>query len=517
MENSALAIGTMKTSCQLVAWPEAVAPMQARMERALGGAFRERLGKSLEPVLEGQGGVIRIRHLTLDLTVSGEWDEQALAALIASKIATTVAGLLESSPSSVRIWPDHDAYMASFVDYKLGLVHEPEWAFPEFEPLRLLSAEQAAAEVLKSRPSVLSALAANGSRAGNPRRVAARLGSASAAAIVTAWLATAAFADRSLPADMMGDWLAGAARLSNAVAEPDVYRQIIALMLELSLQQGKPDRTFLVIFAVTLVAVTKLSGDSVFQAKRTGPLSVCIASLPASAIFLPEAITAFLKRLAGQSMGSQLLDRIEEAVLKAKSPSQTSLAKLSPTNKAGKPAIRIVFSPFAGFALLLPDIVRLAMFRQLGQSGLRETVMSMGGAQMRERLEADEFLLALFAPDEEGERPVYPPVPAAALATLAPESRQLLTGLDGAEGWGNVLIASFASRLPGLRASSRGYLMRQFLNIGGTAEISKDSLVVKLEGPPLAVVLTMAGLSGDQMPLPFFGNRLLVLKLGGGR
>lgn len=517
MENSALAIGTMKTSCQVVAWPQAVAPMQARMERALGGAFRERLGKSLEPVLEGHDGVIRIRDLKLDLSVSGEWDEQTLAALIATKLAGALASLLDSSPSSVRIWPDHDAYMASFIEYKLGLAHEPDWAFPEFEPLRLLSAEQAAAEVLKSRPSVLLSLAANGSRVGNVPRLAMRLGSASAAAIVSSWLTTAASAMQSHPTDRMGDWLGEAARTAEAMNEPDVFRQIMALALELSLLQGKPDPMSVVLIATALVAVSRLSGDSVFQAKRTGLLSVTIATLPVSAIFLPEAITVYLKRLAGQSMGSQLLDRIEEAVLQAKSPSQAGPAKLALANKAGKPAIRSFFSPFAGFALLLPDVVRLAMFRHLGQSGLRETVLSIVDADMRRRLEADDFLLALFARDEADEEPAFPPVPAAALATLAPESRHLVTGREGAEGWGDLLIASFASRLPGLRASSRGYLMRQFLNISGTADMSKDTLLVTLEGPPLAVVLKMAGLSGDQMPLPFFGDRMLVLKLGGGR
>lgn len=517
MENSVLAIGTMKTSCKVVAWPQAIAPLQARMQRAFGDAFRERLGKSLEPVLEGHDGVIRIRNLKLDLSVSGEWDEQTLAALIATKLSGALASLLDSSPSSVRIWPDHDAYMASFIEYKLGLAHEPEWAFPEFEALRLLSAEQAAAEILKSRPSVLSALAANGSRVGNSRRVAARLGSASAAAIVSTWLTTANASARSFPVDTMGDWLAAAARTAEAVNEPDVFKQIMALALDLCLQQGKPDQISVVLIAAALVAVSRLSGDSVFQAKRTGLLSATIANLPVSAIFLPEAMTYFLKRLAGQSMGSQLLDRIEEAVLQAKSRSQAGPAKLALANKAGKPAIRSIFSPFAGFALLLTDVIRLAMFRHLGQSGLRKAVMSIGGAEMRDRLETDDFLLALFAPDEAGDEPACPPIPAAALATLAPESRHLIMGRDGAEGWGDVLLASFASRLPGLRASSRGYLMRQFLNISGNADISKDTLLVTLDGPPLAVVLNMAGLSGDQMPLPFFGNRLFVLKLGGGR
>ena len=97
------------------------------------------------------------------------------------------------------------------------------------------------------------------------------------------------------------------------------------------------------------------------------------------------------------------------------------------------------------------------------------------------------------------------------------ESRQLLTGREGADGWGDLLIASFASRLPGLRASSRDYLIRQFLAVPGQADINDDAIVVTLDGPALAIVLKMAGLSGDQMPIPFFGNRLLVLKLGGGR
>ena len=146
---------------------------------------------------------------------------------------------------------------------------------------------------------------------------------------------------------------------------------------------------------------------------------------------------------------------------------------------------------------------------------MREALLSIPDGAFGERVETDPLITALFPDDEDAGEPNYPPIPEIGIARLAPESRGLIMGRQGADGWGDYLLASFASRLPGLRASSRGYLLRQFLHVQGRAEITDDMISVTLDGPPLSIILKMAGLSGDQMRVPHLNNRLLVLNIGG--
>lgn len=517
MENHALAIGTMKTACKIMAYPQAVPPLRVRMERAVEGPFPALLAKSLDAVLEGREGVIRIRNIALNVNHSGEWDETALARLIASKLASALANLLDSSPEAVRIWPDHDAYMASFVEYKLGLAHEPDWAFPEFAPLRHLSPEQAAAEVLKSRPSVFAALAANGRRVGNPHRVASRLGTATTADIVSAWVQMPNVLAQVVASSFDDAELANLILTNGAISEPDMHRRILILIAEEIASTGNTNLPKLVAMSVAVVALAALMTDKAIGAMHSGALSSAIAGFPATAESLPDAVAAFLKRIAADAAGAAFLARLERTVSEIAVPNAAGRTGKAAKAKTKGQARQTLYSNFAGFALLIPDIVRLGMHRHLGQNGLRKTILGIAEPEMRQRLEMDWLLLALFPEDDTGSHTAFPPVPLAASASIAPESRSLLTDREGADGWGDLLLGAFASRLPGLRASSRGYLIRQFLAVPGRADISDEAIVVTLDGPALAVVLKMAGLSGDQMQIPFSGNRLLVLKLGDSR
>lgn len=475
------------------------------------------LAKAAAPVLEGREGVIRIRSLKLDLAHHGEWDEKTLASLIAAKLFAALAVLLDGPADSIRFWPDHDSYMASFIEHKLGFYHEPDWAFPEFSPLRLLAPEHAAAEVLKARPSVLPVLAANGQRVGNALRVATRLSAATAEDIVQTWMRMPDVPAELLPMDPADPGLPTLLRMLEGTRSADIHQQILILILEMALQPQKRAMPQLITTAIILAAIATLIADKAFSTVHGRPPSATIAELPAGALPLPAAVTALLKKVTADQSAQIIVDRLFELV-----SGQTERSPASASRKKGKLAtgpvrLQTIHSPFAGFALLLPGIVRHGMHRHLSKSSLRQVVLAIADAQMRERLENDELLATLFADVDDRTEPEFPPVSGTMIAMLAPESRHLVSGREGADGWADLLLAGFASRLPGLRASSRSYLLRQFLAIDGKAEIAKDAIVVTLDGPPLAIVLKMAGLSGEQMPIPFFGNRLLVLKLGGDR
>lgn len=515
MENHELAIGTMKTACRVAAYPQAVAPLRARLDRSVEGPLPALLAKAAEPVLHGRDGVVRIRYLRLDLAHHGDWDERTLATLIASKLATTLAGLLDSREDWVRVWPDHNAYMASFIEHKLGLAHEPDWAFPEFAPLRLLSPEQAAAEVLKSRPEVLAVLASNGQRVGNKHRLAARFGASTAAEIVNAWMRMPEVVAEPVVANLAAYGLPETLRILSGFQSADIHQKILMLVSTLALQTDKRRIPKLITTAVILAAVAALQTDKAFSTIHGQAPSAAINELGAGDLPMPTAVADFLIRVTSKHGATAILDQLFEQISAEISPGpEGKFARKAETSKA---TLQTLHSPFAGFALMLPDIVRHGMHRHLSKVNLRETVLSIAEPEMRVRLEQDELLLTLFPYDETETETPFPPVPETKIMLLGNESRHLMTGREGADGWADLLLASFASRLPGLRASSRGYLIRQFLSVQGQADITKETIVVTLDGPALAIVLKMAGFSGDQMPIPFFGNRLLILKLGGSR
>ena len=517
MENHELAIGIMKTACSVAAYPQAVAPLRTRLERSVVGPFPAQLAKAAEPVLHGRNGVVRIRNLKLDLAHHGEWDERTLAALIASRLAATLANLIDTASDSVRSWPDHNAYMASFIEHKLGLAQEPDWAFPEFVPLRLLSPEQAAAEMLKSRPNVFAVLAANGSRVGNACRVAARLGAVTAADIVNAWMGLPGVAAEPFATDFADPGLPIPLQVLAGTRSADIYQQILMLVSELVIRQDKRDMLRLIKTAVIMAAITKLQADKPFMALHGLTPLAAVTEQAAAELPLPNAIARFLKQAVAENDAPEILDRLFDQVSGdvISGPAKKHAGKRRA--QAGKATLQTIHSPFAGIILLLPDIIRLGMRRHLSRNALRDSVLAIADPEMQPRFGQDELFQTIFPEEEIGTESPVPPVPDALIAVLAPESRQLVTGREGADGWADLLLASFASRLPGLRASSRGYLIRQFLAVPGKADITGEAIVVTLDGPPLAIVLKMAGLSGDQLPIPFFGNRLLFIKLGGSR
>src|SRR5690606_11878064 len=76
-----------------------------------------------------------------------------------------------------------------------------------------------------------------------------------------------------------------------------------------------------------------------------------------------------------------------------------------------------------------------------------------------------------------------------------------------------LVVRHFARGLRGFAASSPGYLAAQFLDVPGRVERSDETLEVSLSRAPLGVVLRMAGYDGDRGPIPWLGNRRLVLHL----
>ncbi len=515
MDDASLGIGILKTVCNVVAYPEGAAALRATVDRALGGPFPKSLAAAAGPVLDTLDGVIRVKKIRLDLAHSGPWDESLLASLFASRLAAALRQAVEGRSADVRRWDDPVAYMASYVEMQLGLAHEPAWAFPDFQALTLLSPVQASVEIVRARPAVLLALARNGQRTGSAYRFVEKLDRENAALLVAGLLA-------GLTVDIARNTLFFSAEFSRPMVEAlasTPERDLNTLILKMASQptpaMNSQDMPLILATAALVAAAVRVASASDERYGR--PLSV--ADLAAGGLareVLPAHLSAFVSAMSSAPQARSLVERIIQLLERA--PFATT--KANPGARQTKPfAAKVlhISTPFAGVSLLLPDVVRLALSRHLSVNCLRLAILSVLDADTRLRAERDDLLGFLFPVDANETGTVFPSVPEIAIARVAPESRGLVSGRQGAEGWGDLLLASFASRLPGLRASSRSYLQRQFLAVSGIAEITEKSITVTLDGPPLSIVLKMAGLAGDQMQVPHLNNRLLVLKVGGVR
>lgn len=516
MENHALGIGLLKTDCSVLAYPQAVAALRSTMDRALEGPFSDMLASAAEPVLAGHDGVIRIRHISLDLAHSGPFDESSLADMLASRLAAALRKALESRSPDVRSWPDHVAYMAGYVEMRLGFAHESGWAFPDFEALRLLSPMQAALEIVKARPPVLIALAINGQRTGCALRFVDRLDTASSRHLAVHLLdkARAGFGDSSIAAPShFADVILEILRRTTVVGAD---KAILLLICEAGLSADLLETTLLILILTAALAFAFVQIAAEFEQRhgRVPTFAELVSATDISSEILPPHLAAFTNRMAGRTSARLIAEKLHG--LLSDEPVQPHLSGRRDKRPAGKGKAKVLSlsSPLAGLSLLLPDAVRLSLHRHLGVNGLRQALLSVPDADTAARAQSDPLIDFLYPDMRDADDPAFPPVSEAAIVRLAPETRGLIVGRQGAAGWGDLLLASFASRLPGLRASSRAYLQRQFFLVSGRAEITDAAIIVTLDGPPLSIILKMAGLSGDQMPVPHLDNRRLILNMG---
>ncbi len=505
-----LAISRLEAEARVIGGAADPAPMERRLGAALSGGLPAALGAAVAPLLPESDAVLRIRRMRLAFALADGFDETELARIMAAEIAAGLREALAAPGPDARRWEDAAAYMAAYVEHRLGLAPQPDWAFPDFAPLRYLAGPDAAAELLSRRPALLPVLAASGRASGAPARIAERIGEAAALRLAVSWAARRDFPEppsglsagvaaacspgglAALSGAAPGRALLSLALSGSDAAEPEAalsaLLEIAALELWLALH---PEAETAALAASDAMARLRAGG--------TGRLAAASA--------LGAALAPKLEAAAGTPAGRARLSRRLEARRDmgggASGPQKAALR--SPVQAAARHAVWR--SERAGHALLLPGLIRLGGALTQGQA--RDALAGL----LPDGAGDDPGLLALLPPpDPPGPTPELP-VPDPGL--LAEEARGLADGLAGSALWSAVLLAALASSLPGLRASSRGYLQRQFLDQPGRIESTPETLAVTLDGPPLGIVLRMGGLCGPQGRLRQHGNRQLILDPGG--
>jgi hypothetical protein len=504
MGDHVLGIATLRTDVAVLARPQDAAPLRGRLDRVVSQRLPLLLAELAGPVLDGHDGVLRLRRLAVSIDHAGPFDEAVLTRLLATRLAAALRAALAAGPrADLRYWPDHGSYLVSYVETRLGIEPGPDWPFADLAPLALLSPAEATVALVRARPELLTALARAGARAGAPARLLTRLDDGECAALLDA----AAPAAGPPSAEDLTRLVAADVADATATGPASPARRALALLLHTAVRTP-PGTTPPVqaAMAVTALRETVSSRPGLRPADLAGDPVAGVVDLAADPA-LPAPFRAAL-RAALAAPGPR-------AALTGPTALASSSGSTAPRRKGSAVRPGVAASPVAGVALLLPGIARYGLHRALTAAQLRAAVISTLDEDAHPAAATDPVLAALLPADPQAEPGVPPAVPAAALAGLPPEVGGLLTGRAGPEGWGDLLLAGFAARLPALGAGSRGYLQRQFLHVPGRLELTEEVVTVTLEGPPLAVVLAMAGFDGAQAPLPHLGDRLLVLALTG--
>lgn len=521
MENHRLTIGTLSAHCAAVVDAAAAQQLGAKLDRGVRSALPAALSKAVESVFDGAGGVIRLRTLRLELPFDGPFEEGALAKFLASRIAAAIRGAFGRAGAGLRHWPSHAAYLASYIEMRLGIAPAPDWAFPDLRVFEHLPAPRAAAEIIRSHPEVLAALARSDIAASQGAGVLASFDDASCVALLSALIERPAQAasQEALSAALRAlAEVVGPGDTSKILAAP--FRQALGLAMRVLAQDVSaiPIQRLVAACAATVGAVIALSkprptplGD---KAKpRAGPSSESRSDIPkplASAMEqVMQDITArpLMERMAARLVpmpaASPRIQRDDRVAARA----QAARAQAGPAD---------LISPLAGLGLLLPSVVALRIDRVLSPTALAQVIWQTLEPEETEAASRDPAIAALFPvdPREIDLDVAQPAVPATLAARLHADARPLFDAALPARRWSALILAEFAGRLPGLRKSSRLYLQMQFLLRPGRIAITDKTATVDLRHLPLAIVLRMAGLSGGQMPVPHLGGRLLTLDLG---
>jgi hypothetical protein len=510
MADHRLSIGTLQTHARVFVSGSADA-LQGPLDRHLSEVLPRLVAAAAEPVLNRHDGVVRIRSLEVRLDYTGRLEPEQLARMLAERIAAELTTALSRGTPGTESWPDRAGYLADYVRWRLGIRVGPAWPFAEFLALEVLSPAESVVEILRSAPGVLAVLARPGSAgtAGGPAGAwLTRLDEASCAALLTAVLPP------GLPGALSGldDLLVSRAALDDAGLRSGAER--FALQLVLATASRRPE-SFPADGVPALVATAAVVAGLAWLLERRSRLG----RPPLEA---PEVRPGLLRDagdLSGALRGPLHAALDHPGMCRELAVNLSRVAghrtQQAPTAAKPDPADRTLASPHAGLVLLVPGLVRHRLDRILTAEQRRSVVLKLLSPDRREAAARDPLLAVLFPADPRRSPPPLPPVPAALLASIHPEARGPLAADTTGRDWEAWLLADFAGRLTGLRRSSRSYLVGQFLDTPGWLRSDRSGVKVTLDGPPLAVVLALAGLNGHQGRVPHWDDRSLEIVLTG--
>jgi hypothetical protein len=497
-----MVLGQVSTQARLFGRAVDRLAVERRLDEVARGALPGALGAALGRELGGHEGVVRIDTIDVAFAIDRRaLDGGELAARWAARLGTAIAGRLRRADGAgVARFASYGHFVAAYLEHRFAVALHPRFAFADFAALEHLTPADAAIELLGARPAYLAELARQGRRHGRPAWLAERLDDARVEALLERIFASmqptapGAAAFRTLMADAPAAWrLHAPARAALALA-------LSRLAVADSTDGEAVPATLALARLVTALDLLAREQPAALADIVAGKADAIAGLGGASAALRREQ--AFLGLVLDDSDWRKLAATVAEALAPAPPHAENEAGEHTPAGKKARtPAPPVLHSPFAGVALTLPVLRSLGLADQLHPDQFRALVMIMIAPDEATQ-DAAEALAAFLIPSHDPQpAPPWPAVPDDDAAE------------PSAESWAVFVLQSFAARLSGLQGSTPAYLRRQFLHGPGDLVMEEKALVVRLVRPALAIVLTMAGMVGDQGALPWLGSRRLRIEL----
>jgi hypothetical protein len=484
------------------------------------------LSGRLRPPVSDETAVYRLRHLQLDLWVDALGMNNAEVAHNWGRLLlqTLTRTLLYGGPDEVMRYDSHAHFLAAFLGDLLNGTAWSRWMYEEFAPLRDLPPGQVAAQLLAVRPALLVPMAACLQRSRQLERLLHALRPADAAFV---WQQGLGFA----PPDAA--WRPPARLLTTLL-------RLLGTGVALETTSGSWQRNLLRLYLTITMAQPDLAGNTavagfihhlvrLHQLWQKRPSPPLWAALARQEIESPAALESFLAELDGELAAARDWLRLTLAT----ADGRAYLARLLPTilppeivagheQTAPKTKSRRLITSFAGLAFLLPVLRTLGLHEQLEAAGRYQLFLAAVGKTRQPLAWGDTAVawLAGIAPGTEAQARTAPVAwpdlsawdDAGDLSQAAQQTADHLGPLPGSA-VALLVLRHFAAGLRGFTGSSPGYLAQQFINLPGQIHSDDEAIHVHLSQAPLGVVLRMAGRDGEQGPIPWLGDRLLVIHL----
>lgn len=505
MPDHRVAVGTLST--ELLAGLARGSDME-RLGRALDEGLRSTLPRALGPVLDRHSGIIRLEHLHVDLDAVTAEDPAFLARELADAIARALSEALHADRAAPVRWPDRESYLAYYLVLRLGLASGELWPFADLAPLEQLSGPQAAVELLAACPEVLPLVASLGGLRDAAGWLGSTLDADSCRQLAAALCRQLGDRQAHWPPAQLLRGLPGLRTIPFAVPAVNLLAVLAESLAALPPDQRSAQWPRCFNAASALVALRLL-----LEAGGLGPGHCEPAAVRAALGRSGDLLPPIYRRSLAAALDQPGFDEVVQVEVRA------GRRRSAGARGAAAPSAPVeTSSAVAGAVLLLPGMLHLGVARLLDRQQLRDAALAaLWGADAPDPQPADPLLDLIFPAGDSTEPDVAPPVPESLLAMVDDRSRHLLESADDGYSWSSLLLAAFAGALPGLRHSSPAYLRRQFLQVPGTLVLTESEVRITLQGPDLAIVLDMGGLSGSLGTVDWLGGRELRIMLGGGK
>lgn len=443
--------------------------------------------------------LLLLRKVEVDIDVGATAGARQIAARLAEAIAAAIGcaaartakseaeTFARGSADAIPRFDSPAARVAAFIAALTeGRTCHPWW-FGRFEGVRLLPPSAAIRTVLLRDPAAIGKVFES-LDAATRLRLGARLGEADAALLLEALAA--------LPCDApaSADWTALASALRRASAREPLARAVESLAL---LALDRPSRIGGAIAAAAGPAALRLAAQDRPRSRGQASRSLARSTGPVGATAKPR--------------GRLPLEL------------QAALAATARSASAEPSPDAPMFSPFGGYALLLPALLE---FDLEARSRDWPTLAGTGPAQLLQLLvlsaaaggpvlqdpfwrlvlgvptrlaTADLADWLAAAPALRRSGPAIPAAPSGAALPRGlgrPATRRSVAGLAAA------VLSRFAARLPGFAGASPAFLRSNLLGAGATVRQLEGDLHIRLERPPLDVLLSMTGAADRELGLP---------------